>query len=137
MPQAIKFNNFVKALAEKKHNLRTDVLKVMLTNTLPSVSAVAKGQITEITPQNGYAAGGPTLVVTAGVESGGVYSLAVNDLTITATGGPVGPFRYAVIYNNTATGEELIAYVDKGAPTTLGAGEAITLDIPANLFVLQ
>ena len=51
-----KFNPFVEALAEKVHNLGSDTLKVMLSNTAPSASNAVKADITEISAGNGYTA---------------------------------------------------------------------------------
>lgn len=121
-----KFNSFVEALAKKQHNLATDTLKVMLTNTAPVATNAAKADITEITAGNGYTAGGPTTAVQSAVQTSGTFKLVVTDTTITAAGGTIGPFRYPVLYN--ATANLLIGWFDYGSALTLNSGDAFTVD---------
>jgi hypothetical protein len=124
-----KFNSFVEALAEKVHNLSSDTLRVMLTNTAPSASNTVRADITEISAGNGYTAGGNVATVLSSSQTGGVYRLVLNDPpTWTATGGTIGPFRYAVLYNDTATNDELIGWWDYGSSITLQPGETFTVD---------
>lgn len=124
-----KFNSFVEALAEKVHNLGTDTIKVMLTNSAPSASNTVKADITEISAGSGYTAGGPQLTQISSTQTSGTYRLKLNTALITASGGSIGPFRYAVIYNDTATNKELIAYDDYGASLTLASGESVLINI--------
>ena len=96
-----KFNQFVEDLAKKVHNLNSDVLKVALTNTAPAAGNAIFSDITEITAQNGYGAGGSAASFSSGAQSSGTYKLVLNDVTFTASGGSFGPFRYVVLYNST------------------------------------
>lgn len=134
-----KFQSFVEALAEKKHNLGSDTLKLYLTNTAPDAAADAvKADLpTELSAGNGYSAGGPTVTISSSAQTGGTYKLVVADVTITASGGSVGPFRYFVLYNDTATNDELIGYYDYGSSITLANGESITVDFSATNGALQ
>ena len=117
--------SLVEAIAEKVHNLGSDTLKVALTNSAPSQSNTVLANITEISYTNCSAR---TLTVSSSAQSSGTYKLVVADLVLTASGGSVGPFRYAVIYNDTATNDELIGYYDYGSSITLADGETLTLD---------
>ncbi len=126
-----KFNSFVEALAEGTHNLGSNTLKVMLTNSAPLASNTIKANLTEISGGNGYTAGGHVLTVTSSSQALGVYKLIVSDIVITASGGSIGAFRYAVIYNDTATSDELIGYFDYGSSLTLASGESFTIDFDA------
>jgi len=133
-----KFQSFVEHLAEKVHNLGADTLKVMLTDTAPVATNTVKADLTEITAGNGYTAGGETLTVTSSAQASGVYKLVANDVVITASGGSIGPFRYAVIYNDTPTSpaDPLIGWWDRGSSATLLAGESVTIDLDQTNGVL-
>lgn len=128
MPTFQKFYNFGKAIHEKKIDLSTDLLKLMLTNTAPSLSNTQKTDITEITAGNGYTAGGPSLTVTSSAQSNGLYTLIISDLTITASGGSIGPWRYAVIYSDTSTNDLLLWYADYSYSVTIASGQSVTID---------
>lgn len=132
-----KFNSFVEALAEKKHDLGADTLKVMLTNTAPVATNSVKADLTEIAAGNGYTAGGNTASVTSSAQTSGTYKLVLGDpATWTASGGSIGPFRYAVLYNDTATSDELIGWWDYGSSITLAAGESFAVDFDPTTGVL-
>lgn len=131
-----KFNCFVENLAEKVHNLGSDTLKVMLTNSAPDAANTLAANITEISAGNGYTAGGMTVTITSSAQSSGTYKLVGSDPSITASG-TVGPFRYAVLYNDTATNDPLIAYWDRGSSVTLASGDTFTLDLDATNGILQ
>ena len=132
-----KFNSFVEALAEKKHDLGSDTLKVLLTNTAPVAANSVKADLTEIAAGNGYTAGGNTASVTSSAQTSGTYKLVLGDpATWTATGGSVGPFRYAVLYNDSATNKELIGYWDYGSSITLASGESFAADFDPTTGVL-
>lgn len=119
-----KFNSFVEAIAQKKHNLNADTLKILLTNTAPTSANAVKADLTEISTGNGYAAGGSQVASNAATQTSGTLKLTGNAVTFTATGGTVGAFRYAVIYNDTATNDELIGWWDYGSSITLNDGES-------------
>jgi hypothetical protein len=132
-----KFNSFVEALAEKKHDLGADTLKVMLTNTAPVATNAVKADLTEISAGNGYTAGGNTASVTSSAQTSGTYKLVLGDpATWTASGGSIGPFRYAVLYNDTATSDELIGWWDYASSITLAAGESFAVDFDPTTGVL-
>ena len=128
-----KFNCFVENLAEKVHNLGGDQLKVALTNSAPSATNTVLADITEITYT--YAST-RNITTSSSSQTSGTYSLVVSDLTITASGGSVGPFRYAVIYNDTAASDPLIGYYDYGSSITLSDTETLLLDFGSSLLTL-
>lgn len=132
-----KFYSFVEALAEKSHNLGSDTLKVVLTNTQPTTSNTVLANITEISNGHGYTTGGTTATTTTSAQTSGTYKLVVSDVVFTASGGSIGPFRYVVLYNDTATNNELIGWWDYGSPLTVATGETFTTDFDATNGVLQ
>jgi len=126
-----KFNSFVEALVEKTHNLGSDVLKVMLTNTAPLATNTVKTDITEISAGNGYTAGGSQATQVSSAQSSGTYKLVLNNVTFAAAGGSIGPFRYVVLYNDTAASDELVGWYDFGAANTILGGNSFTVQFDA------
>lgn len=130
MASFVKYHCFAEDVAEKVHNLGSDTLKIALTNTAPTVATHHElADITEIAAGNGYTAGGAAITVTASAQTSGTYKLTGNDVTFTASGGAIATFRYAVLYNDTATNDELIGYWDNGESVDLADGETFTVDL--------
>jgi hypothetical protein len=124
-----KFNIFVSDLCAKQHNLNTDALKIMLTNTAPVASNTIKANLTEIAAGNGYTAGGTQATFVSGNDTSGTYKLILSPVVFTASGGSIGPFEYAVLYNSTATNGNLIAWWDYGTAITLTNGNSFTVSL--------
>jgi hypothetical protein len=120
-----KFNSFTEAVAEKVHNLGSDTLEVALTNSAPVATNTVLANITQITYTFLNAR---TLTVSGSAQTSGVYKLTIADKTLTSTGGSTGPFRYVVLFNQTATNDELIGWYDYGSSITLGDGESLLLN---------
>jgi hypothetical protein len=59
------------------------------------------------------------------------------DLTLTANGGSVGPFRYVYIYNDDHASDGLICYLDYGSELTLADGEDLLIDFDGTEGLLQ
>lgn len=135
-----KFNSFVAALAEKKHNLGSDTLKVYLANSTPNPSTNSvKADLPEIiTSATGYTAGGNVCSITSSEQTAGTYRLILADPATWVIGGSLncGPFRYAVLYNDTAANDELIGYWDYGTSFTLSPGESFRVDFDPTSGVL-
>lgn len=133
MPAFNKFNSFSEALAEKVHNLGSDQLTVALTNSAPVATNTVLANITEITYTN---CSTRNITTVSSTQTSGTYTLVLTDLVLTASGGSVGPFRYVVVYNNTATNKELIGWVDYGSSITLADTETLTIDFAASTLTL-
>jgi hypothetical protein len=56
--------------------------------------------------------------------------------TWTASGAGFGPFRYAVLYNDTAASKGLIGWWDYGSSISLSAGDTFTVDFDPTTGVL-
>ena len=124
-----KFNAFVENIAEGVHNFQSHTLKVMLTNSAPAAGNSVRTDITEISAGNGYTAGGATVTTSSSSQTSGTYRLVCADVVFTASGA-VGPFRYAVLYNDTPTSpaDPLVGWWDYGSALTLQNGETFTVD---------
>jgi hypothetical protein len=122
-----KFEQFVEDLCEKVHDLSADQLDIYLTNATPDAAADAvKADLAEIATGNGYT--GPQDTQNTGAEAGGTYTLTGTKIVITASGGPIGPFRYVVLMNQTAASDPLIGWWDYGVGgLTLADGETFTI----------
>ena len=132
-----KFDQFVEDRANKVHNLGSDTLKFLLTNTAPIASNSVKANLTEISAGNGYTAGGTAVAITSSTQTSGTYSLVPTaDVVFTASGGSIGPFRYVVLYNDTPTSpaDPLISWYDRGSSVTLLDTETFTVDVGATLL---
>lgn len=128
-----KFNSFVENMPEKVYNLGSDALKVALTNSAPIAANTVLTDITEIS----YASCSTrALTISSSAQSSGTYKLVIADLTLTSSG-TVGPFRYVVIYDDTATNKELICWFDYGSSITLNNTETLLLDFDAGTGLLQ
>ncbi len=119
-----KFDTFVADIANKVHNLGSDQLKVALTDSAPVATNTVLANITEVSYTN---VSSRSITTTSSTQSSGTYKLILADLTLTASG-VVGPFRYLVIYNSTASGGPLIAWYDYGSEVTMQNTDTFKLD---------
>lgn len=122
-----KFYCLTADLAHGKHVWNSDTLKLLLTNTAPVLTNTVKSNLTEISAGNGYGAGGLTLVTSSSSQTAGLYKLILADYTLSATG-TIGPWRYATLYNSTASGQPLIGWYDYGVSITMADGESFLFD---------
>lgn len=132
------FHEFKKYLGDGTIDLDTHSFKWALTNTAPTVGTdTVFLNITEIAAGNGYTAGGQTLDTVTWSETGaglGVWRFSAADEVFTASGGSIGPFRYAVLYDDTPTSpaDPLVGLLDYGANVTLTDGNSLTIDVGAS-----
>lgn len=133
------FDQFIEDLAHGVHNFSAHTLKIYLTDAAPSASADAvKADLAEISVGNGYTAGGNACTLVSSGQTGGAYSLVLADpAQWIASGGSIGPFRYAVLYNDTATGDPLIGWWDNGAETTIVSGFYFSVDLDVIAITLS
>lgn len=133
-----KFETFTGDLGLKVHDLNADTFKVYLSNTAPSASLDSiKADLAEIAAGNGYTAGGEDVLNTYS-EVTGTGTMGGTDIVWTASAGTIGPFRYAILYNDTpiTPADPLVSWWDNGSAITLNDGESFTFDITTNLFTL-
>lgn len=122
-----KFQSFVEALAEKSHNFESDTFTLALTDAAhPPLNT--NSVLANLTPIAYTNLSSRVLTVSGSAQTGGTYKCVINDITLTASGGAVAAFRYLVVYNETATSDELVCYYDYGADLTLADGESLLID---------
>ena len=135
-----KFQDFSEQLARGVHDFDAHTFKVMLTNSAPVATNTVKADLTEISAGNGYTAGGTATTISIS-ETSGTTTVNGTEVVFTATGA-VGPFRYAVLYNDTPTSpaDPLVAWWDYGSSISLANGETFTVKFsnasPGAIFTL-
>lgn len=132
-----KYYKGVEALVEGI-NAGSDAWKVALSNRAPVVATDATlADAVEISAGNGYTAGGHAATTASSTQTGGTYKLVLNSPSSwTATGGSIGPFQYAILYDSTT--DNLIGYWNYGSAVTLADGESFTvvLDGTSGVFTV-
>lgn len=130
------FDEFKLNVTNASINLSSDTFKVALSNTAPTVATNDElADITQITAANGYSSGGTALANVSWVETGagtGIWKFSSDDVVFTASGGSIGPLRYAVLYSDTSTGDKLVGYLDYGSSVTIANTNTFTVDVGAN-----
>jgi hypothetical protein len=138
MTALTKYNSFADELSKGGHNLQTDVFKLALTNTAPTAASDTVWNTT-VAPApaaaNGYSAGGNTLTTSSAATTTGTFKLVLADSVFTASGGQIGPFRYAILYNSSKS-NKVIGYYDYGSSITLNDTETFTADFDGSNGVL-
>lgn len=132
----IRFHSFTKALAEKKHDLTSDSLKIVLTLERPKVEIdQIRADLKELAPGNGYPEGGLALKSQHRTEAG-KYELWAGPLYLKAEDGDIGPFQFVVLYNASAAGQELLGFWDYGEPATVLVDEVFPLKFSDGILSL-
>ena len=133
-----KFNTFVGDVAHKLHDMNTgttDVYKVYLTNTTPVASNTVYNTPADLATANGYTATGTTIGTITGAQASGTFSFSGGtNPAWTASGGSIGPFEWAVLYNSTSG--KLIGWWDYGTAITLTNGNTFTVTLPSPILTL-
>ena len=130
-----KFNIFTYDALAKKHDFTADTFKVALTNTAPTSANAVLADITQISAGNGYTSGGTATSMSLSTSSGTAKATGT-DVVFTASGGSIGPARYAVLYNSTPVAGPLVGWWDYGSSITLATSETLTVDFDASNGIL-
>jgi hypothetical protein len=137
-----KYNDYVDQLGRGVHHWHAagDTYKIALTNTAPNAAThTVRADITELATANGYTQNAAGLDIQNDIsETGGTATVTAVDVVITASGGSVGPFRYVVVFNDTATSpaDALVGWYDYGSALTLLDTETLTTDFGASLMTI-
>ncbi len=135
MASFVKYEQFVTDLCSGVHQFQTGtshVLKVALTNTAPNTATHAvRADITELGTGAGYTSGGISVGTITGAETSGTFKCTGGTDPVWTASASLGPFRYAVLYNDTPTSpaDPLIGYWDYGSSVTLATSETFTVDL--------
>ena len=130
-------NDFSEKIADGTHDLDTHTFKVALSNVAPDAADAVIADITQIAGGNGYTTGGTALTTVTWTESSGTATFASDDVVFEASGGAIATFRYAVLYNDTATGDPLIGWLDYGEALDLADGETLTISESGGWFTVS
>ncbi|EFK96686.1 hypothetical protein LDC_1290 [sediment metagenome] len=114
-------------------NLETDVLKLgLVTSSVTPTASTADpcwgaGGTTnlssyEVTPGGNYSAGGPTVANNTFAESGGTATLDADNTSIAQSGSNPTNARWGILYSDTSTNNDALAFVDLGGVTDLSSG---------------
>src|SRR5436190_22057050 len=128
-----KFNCFVQDIANRQHDMKTgtsDVYKVYLTGATPVATNTVYNTLVDLPTASGYSAGGISIGTIIGAQISGTFRFSGStDPSWTASGGSIGPFQYAVLYNSTSATRPLIGWWDYGTAITLSNGNTFTVDL--------
>jgi len=138
-----KFNDFSEQLVRGVHDFDANTFKValVLSTDTPVASDTILANIDQVVNGGGYTTGGETTTITI-AEVSGTTTVSGTEIVWTGTGSGFGPFRYAVLYNDSSTSpaDALIAWFDYGSLISVGAGETFTLRFsttsPGAMFTL-
>lgn len=137
----VKYNIVAENLVKGVYNFNNGghTFKVILSNAAPDAAAhTVRADVSEIASGNGYTSGGNPTTMTVTNVSGTVTVSNADPATWTASGGNIGPFRYAILYDDTPTSpaDPLVAYWDYGVENTMVPGDTFKVDFGAALFTL-
>jgi hypothetical protein len=139
----VVYNEFKATMGLKALNLNVDAMQVALflsTSNAGSAALVNAKYATltnEVAAANGYATGGVAVAPATYSQTAGTATFDTADASWTAAGGSITA-RFAVLYDNTATNKDLIAYClldSTPADVTVTTGNTLTIQI-ANVFTL-
>lgn len=130
MPAFNKFQDFTEQLIRGVHDWDAHTFKVALTNTAPTATQTTWNTTDHPAPAaaNGYTAGGTATTISIS-ETTGTTTVSGTQVVFTATAGGIGPFRYVILYNDTATSpaDAAVGWWDYGSSITLADTETFTV----------
>jgi hypothetical protein len=140
MATYVKINDWAANMVENA-DAESDQFTVALSNTAPGSETTpptgdGDGVLANVTEVSYTNCSARTLTTASSSQTAGTYTLDFNDLTLTASGGTVGPFQYVYVYDDTVTvpADPLVAYFDYGSSITLADGETLDINVNASGF---
>lgn len=121
-------DEFANYLGLKRDNLSSDTFKAVLTNTAPTKAGTqVLTDITQIAGTGGYAAVTLSGVTFAETGAGtGIWQFTSSAFAFTASGADFATARYMAIYDDTATNDDVVGFLDYGTTFVVTNGNSIT-----------
>jgi hypothetical protein len=120
------YNKFIEYIGDGTIDLDNDTFTVILMNGSHTFNATHTQRTdiaaNQLSTANGYTQDAKNLGSVTWTESGGTVTFDAADVTWTASGGDIGPAAHAVIYSDTAAGDELMCSIDFDGSQTAGDG---------------
>ena len=124
------FEEFIREIGEEVHNFSApDTLKCgIVDDTLTPLKSIATPRwadfsANEVSTAGGYTANGETLAGVDWSEADGVATLKAQSFTLAQDAGGFADAYWAIIYNDTATNDEAICFIELGGPVSEVAGD--------------
>jgi hypothetical protein len=129
------------------HQLETDVIKLGLaTNVVTPTETTSDPRwgagggtniaTNQVTPGGNYSTGGPTVANNVYTLSSATTTFDGDNISITQNGSNPTNARWGHIYNDTAAGKQVIAFLDLGSVTDLTAGDFSVTWNASGIFTL-
>jgi hypothetical protein len=129
------------------HQLETDTIKLGLvtsgvtpTETTSDPRWGAGGgtnlSTNQVTPGGNYATGGPTIANNTWTLASATVTLDGDNISITQNASNPNNARWGILWNDTAAGDQALAYLDLGGTTDLTAGDFSVTWNASGIFTL-
>lgn len=140
------FNQFKTDLGKKIHDLSADTFKTgLITSAVTPTASTSDPRwgagggtnlaTNQVTPGGNYSTGGPTIASTTWTGTS-TLTFDGNDISIAQNASNPTNARWAIFYNDTATGKQALGFVDLGATIDLTAGAFAIVWNASGLFTL-
>lgn len=138
-------HDFLRAMAAGEIAIGTHTFKCALFTSSatvgPDVTGLSGLGANEVANGNGYTTGGATVTMTITDDDGNNRAaIDSSNPSWTASGGNIGPFRYAVWYDDTHASDQVAYILDLGADVTIVNGQpawTITVDALGLITIAQ
>jgi hypothetical protein len=130
-------NRFTNGLNASGDSYIINLYSAFTFNAANTTKAAAESGATQLATANGYTQNAKALEsVTLNLVTTNDSSFDAADVSWTASGGAIGPARYALIYNDTDADDPPLVYIDLGENKTADAGTPFNVTFNASGIVL-
>jgi len=130
-------NRFVNGLNAAGDSYIINLYSAFDFDATDTTKALAEGGATQLSTANGYTQNDKALgSVTLALVTTNDAAFDAADVSWTASGGAIGPARYAMIYNDTDADDPPLVYIDLGENKTADSGTPFNLTFNASGIVL-